>query len=159
MKEFFIFLNFSFISVIFGPPLHARAPLKKVTPFTPSLHPSTFSSQNQQNHHFSEKLKKIKILNFLLFSLKIRGRYDLARKYFSKEWHSKEFFCKDFFSKEFFFQGILFPRKFFPGNVISKECHFQGMLFPRNFLKILLAFVSHKNIIFIDSNSFQLICD
>jgi hypothetical protein len=33
------------------------------------------------------------------------------------------------------------------------------MLFPRNFSKFLLAFVSHKNIIFIDSNSFQLICD
>jgi hypothetical protein len=35
MKEFFIFLNFSFISATFGP-------LETVTPFTPSLRPWRF---------------------------------------------------------------------------------------------------------------------
>ncbi len=72
---------------------------------------------------------------------------------------SKEFFFQGIFLQRIFLQGIFFPRNSFSKEIFSRECYFQGMSFPRNFLKFLLAFVSHKNIIFIDSNSFQLICD
>jgi hypothetical protein len=35
-----------------------------------------------------------------------KGRYDIARKSFSKECHSKEFFPRNVVSKEFDYQGI-----------------------------------------------------
>ncbi len=65
-------------------------------------------------------------------------RYDLARKYFSKEWHSKDFFSKEFFFQGIFLQGIFFQGIFFPRNSFSKE-----------FFKIFIGFcLSQKHHIY-----------